>query len=587
MEWMKAVVAAVGWAALAMAQDGAALFQKHCASCHSAAAAVRAPLVESLRGMSAGAVRKTMESGGMREMSLALTAAERGAVATWLGTGSAEETPGWKQRCAPGVEPRTDSSFWNGWGVDAANSRFQPEAMAGLRAGEVGRLKLKWSFRFPGLNSAVSQPALVGGRLYMGSADGTVYALDAATGCVYWSFRADATVRTAISVGANRHARYAVFFGDLKAQVYAVDAATGALVWKTKVDEHPSARITAAPALEGGRLYVPVSSLEEAEGGKPGYECCTFRGSVVAIDNESGKVDWKTYTIAEAPKPVGRNGGGVQLRGPSGAAVWSTPTLDVEKRLLYVGTGNSYGEGAASTTDAVLAMDMDTGRMVWAKQLTADDGWNFACVMGGGQNCPHKAGLDADIGGSPILRVMPDGRRLLIVGQKSGMVHALDAGAEGKFVWQTRVAEGSALGGVMWGMAADERAVYVPVSDQMTKRPGGLVALRLSDGGKLWRVDGATAECGGRKPCNAAQQAALVLIPGVVFTGTMDGKLRAHGTRDGALLWSFDTLGQPGGGSINVYSAMVAQGMVVAPSGYGMLGGLPGNVVLTFTVEGR
>jgi len=587
MEWRKGIWLAA-WASFALfGQNGEELFRRHCDGCHGPAGTVRAPKIESLRGMSAAAVRTAMDSGSMREMSAALTPEQRATVANWLGAGAAQEAPGWKQSCAPGVEPHTDSSFWNGWGVDPENSRFQPAAMAGLSAADLPHLKLKWAFRFPGVNATVSQPALVGGRLYMGSADGTVYSLDAATGCVYWTFHADAMVRTAVTIGANRHAKYAVYFGDTKAQVYSLDAKTGTLGWKTKVDDHAGARITAAPALYGGRLYVPVSSFEEASAAKLSYPCCTFRGSVAAIDNESGKIDWKTYTIPQAPKPLGKNPGGTPSHGPSGAAVWSTPTLDLDKRLLYAATGNGYSGPAASTTDAVLALEMDTGRLVWSQQLLADDGWNFSCVMGGGQNCPKKAGPDFDIGASPILRKLPGGKRVLLIGQKSGIVHALDPDARGAVLWRTRVGEGSALGGIEWGMGADAEAVYVPVSDQLTKRPGGLAALRLTDGSKLWRIDGATPECGGRRPCNAAQQAAPTLLPGVVLSGSMDGKLRAHSTRDGALLWSFDTLTQPGGGAINVYSAIAAQGMLIVPSGYGLLGGLPGNVVLTFTVDGR
>ena len=412
------------------------------------------------------------------------------------------------QPCAPGVEPRTDSSFWNGWGVDAANSRHQPADMAGLSAAGVPRLKLKWAFRFPGPTASASQPALVGGRLYLGSDSGTVYSLDAATGCVYWTFQADAPVRTAISLGANRHAKYALFFADTKAHVYSIDAKTGSLVWKTKVDDHPAARVSASPTLYGGRLYVPVSCHQEPAAS------ATCRASLVAIDNESGKVDWKTA----AP-----------------ASPTSAPTLDLDKRLLY----------AAASTGAILALDMDTGRQVWSKQLPA-----------------------AAINASPILRQLPNGKRLLLTSQNSGLVHALNPDAQGANVWQTRVAPAGAPSAPQWGLAADADAVYVPSS-------AGLAALRLTGGAKLWHVAG------------AAQQAAPTLIPGVVFSGSMDGKLRAHSTRDGALLWSFDTLTQPGGGSINPYSAIAAQGFLIVPSGSAIPGGLPGNVVLTFTVDGR
>ncbi|MBN8730828.1 MAG: PQQ-like beta-propeller repeat protein [Acidobacteria bacterium] len=432
---------------------------------------------------------------------------------------AAANAPVLNQPCAPGVEPRTDSTFWNGWGVDAANSRYQPAAMAGLSAADIPRLKLKWAFRLPGSNAAVSQPALVGGRLYLGSAAGTVYSLDAATGCVYWTFQADAPVRTAITIGANRHAKYALFFADTKAQAYSIDAKTGSLVWKTRLDNHPAARVTASPTLYGGRLYVPVA----CEPGPAAPASC--RASLMAIDNESGKVDWKTAAPASSTY---------------------APTLDLDKRLLYAAASSS---AAAPAPSAILALDMDTGRQVWSKALPP-----------------------AAITASPILRKLPSGKRLLLTSQNSGLVHALNPDAQGATLWQTRARQVSAPAGSPsaphWGLAADAEAVYVPSST-------GLAALRLTDGAKLWRVDG------------AAQQAAPTLIPGVVFSGSMDGKLRAHSTRDGTLLWSFDTLTQPGGGSINIYSAIAAQGFLIVPSGPATPGGLPGNVLLAFTVDGR
>jgi len=438
-------------------------------------------------------------------------------LAACLGVCAAADIPSGTQPCAPGVEPRTDSSFWNGWGVDPENSRHQPADMAGLSAADIPRLKLKWAFRLSGPTASASQPALVGGRLYLGSDSGTVYSLDAATGCVYWSFQADAPVRTAITIGANRHAKYALFFADTKAQAYSIDAKTGSLVWKTKVDDHPAARITASPTLYGGRLYVPVS----CEAGPAAPASC--RASLVAIDNESGKVDWKTAAPASST---------------------SAPTLDLEKRLLCAPPST-----AALAPSAILALDMDTGRQVWSKQLPA-----------------------AAITAAPILRQLPSGKRLLLTSQNSGLVHALNPDAQGANVWQTRAGQVSAPTGApsapQGGLAADAEAVYVHSS-------AGLAALRLTDGAKLWHVAG------------AAQQAAPTLIPGVVFSGSTDGKLRAHSTRDGALLWSSDTLAQPGGGSLNIYSAIAAQGLLIAPSGSATPGSLPGNVLLAFTVDGR
>jgi polyvinyl alcohol dehydrogenase (cytochrome) len=486
----------------------------------------------------------------------------------------------WAQAvCPPDRPPRTDSSFWNGWGVDAVNSRFQPAAMARLGAAEVPRLKLKWAYGIPNANAAVAQPVVVGGVLYFGSMDGTIHAVDAGTGCVYWTFRADATVRAAMTVAAIQSGRYALLFGDVKAQVYALDIPSRTLRWKTKVDDHRYARITGAPKLHEGKLYVPVSSTEEVPAGNPKYECCTFRGSVVALDEQTGKIAWKTYTVAEPSKPARKSEAGTQLHGPAGGAVWNSPTIDAARGVLYVGTGNGYTDPSAPTTDSLLALDLKTGALRWHVQLDRDDNWTFACVNPRSDSCPKQSGPDFDFGASPILR-----GNLLIAGQKSGMVHAVDVDAKGQIVWQTRVGKGSALGGVLWGMAADAVNVYVPLSDQVTPAPGGMFALRIGDGERMWHT---------APPTRSAQMAPATAIPGVVFSGAMDGHMRAYSTEDGKVLWDFDTRREfetvngvkAKGGSLNATGAVVAGGMVFVNSGYGILGGVPGNVLLAFAPE--
>jgi polyvinyl alcohol dehydrogenase (cytochrome) len=488
--------------------------------------------------------------------------------------------------------------YWNGWGVDHANSRFQPASMAGLEAAQVPRLKLKWSFGFPGASVAFGQPTVVAGRLWFGSADGAVYSVDARSGCIYWTYKAAASVRSAISVGVSRSGRYDVYFGDVQANVYALDAQTGALLWKIKVDDHPYARITGAPVLHTSRLFVPVSSVEEVPAGNAQYACCTFRGSLVAIDIEAGKTIWKTYTIPDPPKPTRKNTAGAQMHGPSGAAVWSPPTLDLNRRAVYVATGNGYSDPPTGYTDAILAFDMDTGSLRWAQQMTPADGWNFACISPNKASCPETAGEDFDFGAPPVLRDLPDGRSLLVVGQKSGIVHALDPDRKGKVAWQTRVGKGSALGGVEWGAAADRETFYVPVSDFSRTHPeagGGLFALRIATGEKVWAALPPKPACLGKPGCSAAQMAPPTLIPGVVFSGSMDGHLRAYDTRDGKIIWDFDTLREfetvngvsARGGSLNATGPTVAAGMVYANSGYGVLGGMPGNVLLAFSVDGK
>ncbi len=283
--------------------------------------------------------------------------------------------------------------------MDLTNSRFQPTGSGGLGRAEVPRLKLKWAFGFPGASATYGQPTVAGGRLFVGSEDGTVYSLDAHTGCTYWSYKAETTVKTAVSVDSIGRA---VFFGDTNGNVYAVLAESGSLLWRVHVESHPAARITGSPVLFGDRLYVPVSSGEEGAAMDPKYPCCSFRGSVVALDARSGKIIWKAYTIPQSAKPTGqRNSAGTRLWGPSGAAVWSSPTVDLEARAIYVATGNSYSEPDSKYSDAVLAFDMNSGKILWSRQFTSQDRWNIACVAPDRANCPQDPGNDFDFGSPP------------------------------------------------------------------------------------------------------------------------------------------------------------------------------------------
>ena len=478
-----------------------------------------------------------------------------------------------------------------------------------LSAAQVPRLALKWAFAFPNGQSAYAQPAVAGGRVFVGSDNGFVYALDAASGCVFWSFRASAAVRTAISVGPVG-ARTAIYFGDLKGNVYAVDATSGAQIWTKHTDDHPLARITGAPTLVAGRLYVPVASLEEGTGGNPNYECCTFRGALVVYDAASGDEVWKAYTIAEPAKPTKKNSKGVQQYGPAGAAVWSAPTVDLKRNAVYVATGDAYTEPAADTSDAIMAFDIRNGRRLWAKQFTKGDAYLVSCAPGR-DNCPEVSGPDFDFGNSAILRNVAGGRSVLIAGQKSGAVWAVDPDNLGEIVWQRKVSPGSALGGLEWGSAADDGVGYFPVADGQIPAPaagggsgaapapapqaGSLFALRLATGEPLWQVPSPAPVCApGAQRCLATRSAAITVIPGVVFSGTTDGVLRAYATADGKQLWEYNTAheyttvnGVPGkGGSINGPGPVVAGGMLYTNSGYAYLGfGAPGNVLLAFAAQ--
>ena len=277
-----------------------------------------------------------------------------------------------------------------------SNARFQSAEAAQLPVDQVPQLKLKWAFGFPGVRSVLGQPSIAGGRVYIGVDTGMVYALDANTGCMYWSYKADAGVRTAVTVASltsDTPPRYTAYFGDLKANVYAVNAATGELIWKLRVDDHASARITGAPKVFENRVYAPVASGEEGAGGNANYACCTFRGSVTALDATTGKQIWKTYTVADAPKQVGKNSNGVLRWAPAGGGVWNSPTIDAKRRALYIGTGDAYTSPAPDTTDSIMAMDLDSGKILWSVQETANDTWLAGCNGAKlPENCPPSSG---------------------------------------------------------------------------------------------------------------------------------------------------------------------------------------------------
>ncbi len=606
------------------AQDGAALYRQRCAVCHEGGASDRAPDRTTLQYLPTESIVMTLETGVMREMAGSLTPAERDAIAAYL-TGN---KPRAKSAATPhppvGLCPASSKSFlfdpsaphWNGWSPDLSNHRFQPATMAGLAAAEVPRLKLKWAFGFEGDALAFGQPTIVAGNLLVGSQQGKVFSLDAGTGCLHWSFQAEVAVRTAVTVGpvsGKQPPHYAAFFGDQRGGVYAVDAATGHLLWKVQADSHPQARITGSPQFWRGRVYVPVSSAEEVSSIDPHYECCRFRGSVVALDAETGAQVWKTYVIDEPPHPTTKNDLGTQFLGPSGVAIWSAPTLDLEHKVLYVGTGNNYSDPAVATSDAILALDMDTGKLLWSRQLTPEDTYNSSCRTTF-ENCPKNKGPDFDFGSSPILVSLPGGHRALVAGQKSGLVYALDPDAAGKVLWQVRLGEGGLNGGVQWGSATDDDKAYVALSDVARTRQettingqkmvtraldpskgGGLFALRLLSGEKVWQTLPLKTACQNRVNCSPAQSAAVTAIRGAVFSGAMDGHLRAYSSADGRIVWDFDTArdfttvnGVPArGGALDGPGPAIVGGILYVNSGYGRFGEMPGNVLLAFSVDGK
>jgi len=599
------LVALLGTATAANAQviTGVALYTQYCANCHTnPAPGSRAPDREALAARTPESILDAITTGSMAQNASALNAQQKRILAQELtsrplGSLLAGGAAAMKNRCEEKpLAIRAGAPMWSGWSPDVANTRFQPAAAAGLTAAQVPSLTLKWAFAFPNGANAFAQPAVANGRVYVGSDNGFFYALDAASGCVHWSYEAKASIRTAPSIGSTGGAGDGVFFGDVKGNVYAVNAATAQLIWTRHVDPHPLARVTGAPVLLDGRLYVPVASIEEAAGGNPTYECCTFRGGLVVYDARTGEEIWRNYTIAEPAKPTKKNSVGTQLYGPAGAAVWSAPTIDVERGAVYVATGNAYTQPAIETSDSVIAFDIKTGKVLWVSQVQSGDAYMIGCDANARtrDNCPDTQGPDFDFGNSPILRRLPNRQSVLVVGQKSGAVWALDPDKKGTVLWTHKVGRGSALGGLEWGSAADEQVGYFPVADAQAgpAGAGALYALRLATGEEVWHVDPPGANCApGSRACTAARSAAITAIPGAVFSGTTDGMMRAYSANDGRVLWEFNTArdfetvnGVVGkGGSINGPGPVVVDGMVFTNSGYAYLGsGIPGNVLLAF-----
>ena len=586
----------------AAAQDGAAVFRAGCVTCHDAAEraqARNAPSLDALRGYTPEAILNALINGKMRIQAAALGDAERRAVAEYLGGRSLRITPPGASvvPCRAVVEFSGPAATgdWNGWGNGPGNTRF---STGGLTAKDLPRLKLKWAFGYADVTSARAQPALVGNRLFVASDSGEVHALDPKSGCAYWSFRAQATVRTALLVApytsSTGQRRWAVMFGDLKANAYALDAAQGQSIWVRKVDEHPYAAITGTFTYHEGRVFVPVQGLnEEVQGGRSEYECCTFRGSLSALDASSGAIVWKTYTIGEKA-PRGSNAQGKRQWGPAGGGIWSSPTVDARRGAVYVSTGNSYADPPQPMTDAVLALSLDTGTVRWVNQLLANDAWTLGCraINPDNLNCPGTLGPDFDFSASPALATI-GGRDLLVLPQKSGMTYALDPDKQGALVWQHRIGQGSGRGG-QWGGAVDERQAYFGVGDAATKAPGGIVAVDLATGARVWHMPAEKTLCGApSRDCNPAQGAAVTAIPGAVLSGSYDGGLRAYAADDGSLLWQFDTNREfptvnnvkANGGSMDGPGPIVAGGLLFVNSGYGGIAGRPGNVLLVFGLD--
>jgi polyvinyl alcohol dehydrogenase (cytochrome) len=574
------------------------LFEENCGVCHNNPA-TRPPARASLHAMSPNFIVEALTNGIMKTEGSTLSAKQRVSLAEFLTGQKVRAETSMAGRCGGTPIPFSlDGPSFNGWGANVKNWRFQREP--GISAAQVKRLDLKWVFGIPGVVAMFGQPTIAGGRVFVGGQNGHVYSLDMRAGCYYWDYTAGAGVRTAITV-ARVGDRTVALFGDRRGYAYSVDAATGEAIWKILADDATAVQITGAPVLFEGQLYVPISVGDDSAAIDPKYPCCRGRGAIVALDAATGKEIWKTHTVA-GTRPQRRNSAGTQLFGPSGASVWAAPTIDAKRRVLYAGTGDNHSAPATSTSDAVLAISLKSGKILWSRQLLAGDMGNGACLSANRTNCPEPHGPDFDLGSSANLVTLKNGKRLLTIGQKSGLVWGLDPDKRGRIVWQRRVGNGGPLGGVQWGTATDGKAVYAAVSDVAVinlalgqplvldpNKGGGLHALSIATGKVLWSAPPVHA-CGDRKNCSPAQSGAVTATADFVLSGSVDGHLRAYSTADGRVLWDYD-LATPfdavndekaKGGSLDSAGPTIAGGMIFVNSGYGLYGGEPGNVLAAF-----
>ncbi|MBX3707206.1 MAG: PQQ-binding-like beta-propeller repeat protein [Pseudomonadales bacterium] len=612
MSGLRLLIWTLGWAGLTVvagaraADTGATLYETRCAACHDQTGETRAPALTALRQMNHARLRYALTRGSMRVHADGLDRDALGALMAFL-AGRPEgvhELPA-SAYCADSaieIEPVAVRR----WGLDDANTAFQGPTTTAIDAGNVAGLRLKWAFGVPETSDMRSAPVIAGNTLFLGTVSGQLFALDRASGCVRWARRFDTPLRTALHLGTSR-GRATLYFGNFGAEIFAVDALTGDTVWRRPVGLFEWSTTTGSPVQHGARVFVPLSSYEVGVARRDEHPCCRSHGAVLALDADSGDILWTTRTTEDA-RPTFVSSAGVQQWGPSGATVWTTPAIDPERGVIYVGTGQNASSPATGTSDAIIALDMATGAVRWIFQATEGDAYNDACTTWPlGANCPPERGPDHDFGASVIMARTSAGKPILLAGQKSGEVHALDPDDRGRVMWQRRLSQGSWLGGVHWGMALEGERLFVPIADPewplagYTPRPA-LFALSIDDGRVLWdhplargcettlEAYNARTEPWPECPWYYGYSAAVSSVPGVVFAGALNGRLTAHSTHDGVPLWSFETArpfetinGVPAhGGSIDSAAALPAGDMLYVQSGYSWFGQLPGNVLLAF-----
>ena len=592
---------------------GAAVYEEYCAACHDNSEVTRAPSMDALNQFDRTQVRAALVSGIMSAQGGMLSSAELEAVADYLGRAGPVET-NWTgammceaDRAAPSLSATpTVTTF----GFDLNNSRQLSYEQAGLEAEDFEKLELAWAVGFPGAVSMRSQAAVVGTSIFLpvGESDQRLFAFDIGgeDPCIEWIYDTDMTLRSSAAYGVLPDGTEAVLVGDRAGDVHMLKAETGELVWKAPAGLFGGSMITGTPVLFEDRVFVPISQAEIMQGANNAHLCCTTHGGVVALDAMTGERIWEMHTMPDA-EPVRDRGDGQMLLGPSGAPIWNSPSIDPERRQLYVGTGEATSPPAHPNTDALIAVDIDTGDINWSYQATANDIFLVGCRSEEQLNCVPRTETvfrDVDFGASTILATTPSGRELLIGGQKSGTVWALDPNS-GDVVWRRDIGTGGPSGGIHWGIAADETHVYAPISFPGRDLPDqtvpddikpGIYAVNLETGEIDWAFH-VEASCTEEERELMPRCAALYGLSGApsvigdyVVTGGLDGILYVLNRDTGELVWQYRTAREfetvngvdAHGAAIDNASIIATNGLLIMNSGYGLFGAGAGNVMLAF-----
>lgn len=594
---------------------GKVLYEKACASCHDHPVETRSPAFATLRGMRYGSIDFALTEGKMQVQAAGLNTAQRTELIDYLvGRGVADNTWLAKMMCT-GSRKRVNldaPATVSGFGFDKLNHRALTATQAGLKTADFPNLELAWALAFPRATTMRAQSVVVGSTLFLPVGDAAqLYAIDISQPqpCFKWVYTGVVPLRTGAAYGTlPGSGRKVLVFGDIAAHIHMIDATTGQQIWRESVRLSHLTNATGTPVLHGSRIYVPISASEITVGANPSHECCKTHGAVVALDARAGKQIWITHTMEEA-RPIRDRGDGQMMWGPSGAPIWNSPSIDEKRGVLYVGTGEATSAPAAKTTDAILAIGLDDGRIRWSFQATENDIFLTGCMANRqGFNCPREGQfLDVDFGASTILAKRADGRDVILAGQKSGTLWALDPDAQGKVLWSREFGKGSPIGGIHWGIAYDGRRVFAPIhhfpdaTGKDANQTPGMHSVNVDTGEVLWSWE-AKPDCSGDRKerllnCNGSigLSGAPTVIDGAVVQGSVDGFLRVFDAANGEVLFQYDTArpyetmnGIPGkGGAIDNASIVAANGYVFVNSGYGLMAGqTPGNVFLAFRKKG-